>query len=123
MESDWYNFEALNIPPDHPARDMQDTFYVGDKVVLRTQTSSVQVHVMEKGKLPIRMIAPGHVYRCDADATHAPMFQQVEGLVVDERSLLQDPRDSLSLGARILFGPETEIRFPPLFFPFHRTLC
>jgi len=118
VESDWYNFEALNIPPDHPARDMQDTFYVGDKVVLRTQTSSVQVHVMEKGKLPIRMIAPGHVYRCDADATHAPMFQQVEGLVVDEAITFADLKGILFLWARDLFGPETEIRFRPSFFPF-----
>ena len=109
IETDWYNFEALNIPPDHPARDMQDTFYVADGVVLRTQTSGVQIHVMENQKPPIRMIAPGHVYRCDADATHAPMFQQVEGLVVDEGISFADLKGILFLWARELFGEGTRI--------------
>lgn len=118
IETDWYNFEALNIPPDHPARDMQDTFYVADGVVLRTQTSGVQIHVMENQKPPIRMIAPGHVYRCDADATHAPMFQQVEGLVVDEGISFADLKGILFLWARELFGEGTRIRFRPSFFPF-----
>ena len=84
LEDDFHNFTALNFPPEHPARDMQDTFYVKDKVVLRTQTSGVQIHVMENQKPPIRMIAPGVVYRVDSDTTHATMFQQLEGLVVDE---------------------------------------
>ena len=118
IETDWYNFEALNIPPAHPARDMQDTFYVADGVVLRTQTSGVQIHVMENQKPPIRMIAPGHVYRCDADATHAPMFQQVEGLVVDEGISFADLKGILFLWARELFGEGTRIRFRPSFFPF-----
>jgi phenylalanyl-tRNA synthetase alpha chain len=118
VENDWYNFEALNLPPDHPARDMQDTFYVADKVVLRTQTSSVQIHVMENQKPPIRIIAPGHVYRCDSDATHAPMFQQVEGLVVDEEISFAHLKGILYLWAQELFGAGTKIRFRPSFFPF-----
>ncbi len=118
VETDWYNFEALNIPPDHPARDMQDTFYLRDKVVLRTQTSGVQIHVMENQKPPIRMIAPGVVYRVDSDATHAPMFQQLEGLVVDEDISFAHLKAILLLWAREFFGEHTEVRFRPSFFPF-----
>lgn len=97
IESDYYNFEALNLPPDHPARDMQDTFYINDKVVLRTQTSGVQVHAMEKmnGQLPVKVIAPGRVYRKDDDATHSPMFHQIEGLVVDEHITMADLKGTL----------------------------
>lgn len=118
IETDWYNFEALNIPADHPARDMQDTFYVEDKVVLRTQTSGVQIHVMENTQPPIRVIAPGHVYRCDSDATHAPMFQQLEGLVVDKDISFAHLKGILLLWAKEFFGENTGIRFRPSFFPF-----
>lgn len=118
VETDWYNFEALNIPADHPARDMQDTFYVNEGVVLRTQTSGVQIHVMEKKDPPIRMIAPGHVYRCDSDATHAPMFQQIEGLVVDKDISFAHLKGILLLWAREFFGEKTGVRFRPSFFPF-----
>jgi phenylalanyl-tRNA synthetase alpha chain len=118
VETDYYNFEALNIPADHPARDMQDTFYVDAGVVLRTQTSGVQIHVMENQKPPIRMIAPGHVYRCDADATHAPMFQQIEGLVVDKDISFAHLKGILLLWAQAFFGEKTGIRFRPSFFPF-----
>ena len=104
VETDWYNFEALNIPPDHPARDMQDTFYVKEKVVLRTQTSGVQIHVMENKEPPIRMIAPGVVYRVDSDATHAPMFQQLEGLVVDENISFAHLKAILLMWAQEFFG-------------------
>ena len=104
VEYDYYNFEALNIPANHPAKDEQDTFYINDKIVLRTQTSPVQARVMEKGKLPIRMISPGRVYRADeVDATHSPCFHQVEGLV---------------MFAKELFGPETKVKFRPHHFPF-----
>lgn len=118
IETDWYNFEALNIPPHHPARDMQDTFYIDEKVVLRTQTSNVQIHVMENKKPPLRIIAPGHVYRADSDASHAPMFQQVEGLVVDKNISFAHLKGTLYLWAQHIFGPETKIRFRPSFFPF-----
>lgn len=118
VETDWYNFEALNIPADHPARDMQDTFYVNPGIVLRTQTSGVQVHVMEKQAPPIRMIAPGHVYRVDSDATHAPMFQQLEGLVVDKDISFAHLKGILLLWAREFFGANTGVRFRPSFFPF-----
>ncbi len=118
VETDWYNFEALNIPPDHPARDMQDTFYVKEKVVLRTQTSGVQIHVMENKEPPIRMIAPGVVYRVDSDATHAPMFQQLEGLVVDENISFAHLKAILLMWAQEFFGEKTKVRFRPSFFPF-----
>ena len=118
VETDYYNFEALNIPQDHPARDMQDTFYVRPDVVLRTQTSGVQIHVMEEQKPPIRMIAPGVVYRVDSDATHAPMFQQLEGLVVDENISFAQLKAILLMWAQEFFGEGTEVRFRPSFFPF-----
>ncbi len=118
IETDFYNFKALNIPEDHPARDMQDTFYVRPDVVLRTQTSGVQIHVMEEQKPPIRMIAPGVVYRVDSDATHAPMFQQLEGLVVDENISFAQLKAILLLWAKEFFGEGTDVRFRPSFFPF-----
>lgn len=120
IESDYYNFEALNLPPDHPARDMQDTFYINDKVVLRTQTSGVQVHTMEKmnGKLPVKIIAPGRVYRKDDDATHSPMFHQIEGLVVDENITMADLKGTLLAFVREMFGQDVKIRLRPSYFPF-----
>lgn len=118
IETDWYNFEALNIPPDHPARDMQDTFYVDKDVMLRTQTSDIQIHVMENQEPPIRIIAPGHVYRVDADATHAPMFQQVEALVIDKDITFAHLKGMLYLWAQSLFGKDVKLRFRPSFFPF-----
>ena len=119
VEFDYYNFEALNIPANHPAKDEQDTFYINDKIVLRTQTSSVQVREMEKGHLPIRMISPGRVYRSDeGDATHSPCFHQVEGLVIDENITFADLKGTLALFARQLFGPDTKVKFRPHHFPF-----
>ena len=119
VDNDWYNFEALNIPPDHPSRDMHDTFYVDDKVVLRTHTSNVQVHYMETHPdQPIRIIAPGFVYRVDNDATHSPMFQQVECLVVDKDISFAHLKGTLFLWARHMFGTETTMRFRPSYFPF-----
>jgi phenylalanyl-tRNA synthetase alpha chain len=118
IETDWYNFEALNIPPSHPSRDMQDTFYIDAQALLRTHTSGTQIHVMENQEPPIRIIAPGHVYRVDADATHAPMFQQVEALVVDEGISFAHLKGILFLWAQSLFGDKVKIRFRPSFFPF-----
>ena len=119
VDTDWYNFEALNIPPDHPSRDMHDTFYVDDNVVLRTHTSNTQVHYMEAhGKPPLRIIAPGFAYRVDNDATHSPMFQQVECLVVDEGISFAHLKGTLFLWARHMFGEETTLRFRPSYFPF-----
>lgn len=118
VESDWYNFEALNTPPDHPSRDMQDTFYLAHKLMLRTHTSGTQIHYMETHKPPFRMIAPGHVFRVDSDATHAPMFQQVEGLVVDRTTTFAHLKGLISLWATHLFGAGTRTRFRPSFFPF-----
>ncbi|MDO4280720.1 MAG: phenylalanine--tRNA ligase subunit alpha [Peptococcaceae bacterium] len=120
IESDYYNFEALNLPPDHPARDMQDTFYINDKVVLRTQTSGVQVHSMEKmnGKLPVKVIAPGRVYRKDDDATHSPMFHQIEGLLVDENITMADLKGVILAFVHEMFGPDVKIRLRPSYFPF-----
>ena len=119
VELDYYNFEALNIPKDHPARDTQDTFYINDNVVLRTQTSPIQIRVMEKQKPPIRIIAPGRVYRSDAlDATHSPLFHQVEGLVVDKNITMADLKGTLEEFAKQLFGPETKTKFRPHHFPF-----
>jgi phenylalanyl-tRNA synthetase alpha chain len=118
VELDFYNFEALNIPRDHPARDMQDTFYITDDVVLRTHTSPVQVRVMEKNTPPLRIIAPGKVYRCDADISHIPMFHQLEGFIVDTRISMSDLKGVLEIFAHEVFGPETSIRFRPSFFPF-----
>lgn len=118
VELDWYNFEALNIPPHHPARDMQDTFYVSEKVVLRTQTSPIQIRYMEKHKPPIRIIAPGRVYRNDSDQTHTPMFHQVEGLLVDKKVSLSDLKGILTAFIHAFFDEETSLRFRPSFFPF-----
>jgi len=118
VESDYYNFEALNIPKNHPARDMQDTFYVSDNIVLRTQTSPAQPRVMEKQPPPVRIIAPGKVYRCDSDITHTPMFHQVEGLLVDENISFADLKGTLTSFVHQMFDPQTRLRFRPSFFPF-----
>lgn len=119
VERDYYNFEALNIPADHPAKDEQDTFYVNGDILLRTQTSSTQVHEMEKGKLPIRMIAPGRVFRSDeVDATHSPSFHQIEGLVVDKNITFADLKGTLAEFAKELFGEDTRVKFRPHHFPF-----
>ena len=119
VELDYYNFEALNIPKGHPARDTQDTFYIDDDVVLRTQTSGLQIRVMEKTKPPIRIVAPGMVYRSDtADATHSPIFHQMEGLVVDKGITMADLKGTLAEICKLLYGPESKIRFRPHHFPF-----
>jgi phenylalanyl-tRNA synthetase alpha chain len=119
IEDDYHNFEALNIPADHPARDLQDTFYLKDqKHLLRTHTSTVQIHVMEKQKPPVRMIAPGAVYRCDSDVTHTPMFHQIEGLWIDEQTTFADLKGVLTLFVKEMFGDRTQVRFRPSFFPF-----
>lgn len=119
IEKDYYNFEALNIPKDHPARDTQDTFYITDEFLLRSQTSPVQVRVMEKQKPPIRIIAPGRVYRSDAvDATHSPLFHQMEGLVVDKGVTMGDLRGTLETFVQALYGADAKIRFRPHHFPF-----
>lgn len=118
IESDYYNFEALNFPPDHPARDMQDTFVLTDDRLLRTHTSPVQVRTMEAYEVPIRIISPGRVYRCDSDLTHSPVFHQVEGLLVDEGVSMADLKGTLTTFAQRCFGEGTEIRFRPSYFPF-----
>ena len=119
VELDYYNFQALNSPPEHPARDTQDTFYITDNVLLRSQTSPVQVHVMEKERPPIRILSPGRVYRSDAvDATHSPLFHQIEGLVVDRGVTMGDLKGTLAMFARRMFGSDTKIRFRPHHFPF-----
>ena len=119
VELDYYNFEALNIPKNHPARDTQDTFYINDNIVLRTQTSPVQIRTMEKTKPPIRIIAPGRVYRSDAvDATHSPLFHQIEGLVVDKGVTMADLKGTLAIFARRLYGEDAQVRFRPHHFPF-----
>ncbi len=118
IETDFYNFEALNIPKGHPAREMQDTFYISEDVVLRTHTSPVQVRVMEKHQPPIQIVAPGKVYRKDADVTHTPMFHQVEGLMVDERVTFADLKGVLELFLKEMFGSDTKVRFRPSYFPF-----
>jgi phenylalanyl-tRNA synthetase alpha chain len=119
VEYDYYNFEALNIPANHPAKDEQDTFYIGNDILLRTQTSSVQIHAMEGGKLPIRMIAPGRVFRSDeVDATHSPCFHQVEGLVIDKNITMSDLKGTLQQFAREMFGEDTKTKFRPHHFPF-----
>ena len=119
VEYDYYNFEALNLPPDHPARDTQDTFYITDNILLRTQTSSVQVHVMEEKKPPLRIISPGRVYRSDAvDATHSPLFHQIEGLVVDKGITMSDLVGTLELLMKRLYGDDCKIRLRPHHFPF-----
>ncbi len=118
IELDFYNFEALNIPPDHPARDMQDTFYIDEKVLLRTHTSPIQIRTMEKIQPPLRIIAPGKVYRCDSDVTHTPMFHQVEGLMVDTNVSFADLKGILTHFIHEIFSSGTGVRFRPSFFPF-----
>ncbi len=118
VELDYYNFEALNIPPDHPARDMQATFYISPEVVLRTHTSPIQIRAMEALKPPLRIIAPGKVYRCDSDVTHTPMFHQIEGLMVDHRVSFSDLKGLLTVFAQETFGGKTRVRFRPSYFPF-----
>jgi len=119
VEYDYYNFEALNIPANHPAKDEQDTFYINSDIVLRTQTSSTQIHEMEKGKVPIRMIAPGRVFRSDeVDATHSPSFHQVEGLVIDKDITFADLKGTLAEFAKQVFGEDTKVKFRPHHFPF-----
>ena len=117
-ELDYYNFEALNIPKDHPARDMQDTFYLSGDALLRTHTSPVQIRVMENQEPPVKVIAPGKVFRCDADVTHSPMFHQIEGLYVDEGVTFADLKGTLEAFVREIFGPEYRVRLRPSFFPF-----
>lgn len=119
VELDYYNFEALNLPKDHPARDTQDTFYISDNVLLRTQTSPVQVRVMEKQKPPIRIIAPGRVYRSDeVDANHSPLFHQIEGLAIDKGITMGDLKGTLETFAKRLYGDDAVVRFRPHHFPF-----
>jgi phenylalanyl-tRNA synthetase alpha chain len=120
IELDYYNFEALNLPQDHPARDMQDSFYISDEVLLRTHTSPVQVRIMEKTvpQIPVKIICPGKVYRRDDDATHSPMFHQVEGLVIDKNISMADLKGTLLTFARQMFGEDREIRLRPSYFPF-----
>jgi len=118
VELDYYNFEALNIPKGHPAREMQATFFISEDVVLRTHTSPVQVRTMEKKRPPVRMICPGAVYRCDSDPTHSPMFHQVEGLLVDKGITFADLKGVLTIFVHQMFGKETRLRFRPSFFPF-----
>ncbi len=124
VETDYYNFTALNTPEFHPARDVQDTFYITDKVLLRSQTSTTQVHAMEQNRPPIRVISPGRVYRSDAvDATHSPMFHQCEGLVIDKGITMADLKGTLETFAKAMFGDKTEIRFRPHHFPFTEPSC
>jgi phenylalanyl-tRNA synthetase alpha chain len=118
VEKDYYNFEALNIPRNHPARDMQDTFFVSADVVLRTHTSPLQVRTMERQAPPVRVIAPGKVFRCDSDQTHTPMFHQVEGLLVDENVSFGDLKGTLTAFVHRMFDEQTRLRFRPSFFPF-----
>ena len=118
VETDYYNFEALNIPKYHPARDMQDTFYVSENIVLRTHTSPSQPRVMEKSKPPIRIISPGKVFRCDSDVTHTPMFYQIEGLMVDKNISFGDLKGILTTFVHQFFDKDTSLRFRPSFFPF-----
>lgn len=119
VETEYYNFEALNVPADHPARDMQDTFYIGDGLVLRSQTSAAQIRTMETRKPPIRIVCPGRVFRADeVDATHSPVFHQMEGLVVDRGITMCDLKGCLEQFAQEIYGPETKVKFRPSFFPF-----
>jgi phenylalanyl-tRNA synthetase alpha chain len=118
VELDYYNFEALNIPKGHPAREMQATFFISDDVVLRTHTSPVQARTMEKKRPPVRVISPGAVYRCDSDPSHSPMFHQVEGLLVDKGVTFADLKGVLTAFVHQMFGKETKLRFRPSFFPF-----
>ncbi|MBN1546401.1 MAG: phenylalanine--tRNA ligase subunit alpha [Syntrophaceae bacterium] len=118
VELDYYNFEALNIPKDHPARDMQDTFYIEDNIVLRTHTSPVQIRTMLKQPPPVRILSPGRVYRPDSDISHTPMFHQIEGLLVDKGISFADLKGILTVFLKEVFGEETRLRFRPSFFPF-----
>ncbi len=118
VETDYYNFEALNVPKYHPARDMQDTFYISENIVLRTQTSPMQIRVMESQTPPVAVIAPGKVFRCDSDLTHTPMFHQVEGLLVDENVSFADLKGTLTAFVHEMFDRATALRFRPSFFPF-----
>lgn len=118
VEHDHYNFEALNIPAHHPARDMHDTFYVSDSILLRTHTSPMQARIMEKQEPPLRVIAPGKVYRCDSDITHTPMFHQVEGFLVDKKVSFADLKGVLTVFTQKIFDADLELRFRPSFFPF-----
>lgn len=118
IEKDWYNFEALNIPPDHPARDMQDTFYIDAEHVLRTHTSPVQIHTLLSDKPPFRALAPGSVYRCDSDVSHSPNFHQIEGLLVDHKVSMADLKGTITFLLSEMFGSAVKIRFRPSFFPF-----
>ncbi len=118
VELDYYNFEALNMPKNHPARDMQDTFYISDNVVLRTHTSPIQIRIMESKSPPVSIVAPGKVYRPDSDISHTPMFHQVEGLLVDKGVSFGDLKGTLTTFVHQMFGPETDLRFRPSFFPF-----
>jgi phenylalanyl-tRNA synthetase alpha chain len=119
IELDYYNFEALNIPKNHPARDTQDTFYINENILLRTQTSPVQIREMENTQPPIRIISPGRVYRSDSvDATHSPVFHQIEGLVVDKNVTMGDLKGTLAVFAKSLYGEKTDVRFRPHHFPF-----
>lgn len=118
VETDYYNFEALNIPKNHPARDMQDTFYISDSVVLRTHTSPIQIRIMEKHAPPVKIVAPGKVYRCDFDLTHTPMFHQVEGLMVNENISFGDLKGILTTFVHQMFDDRTGLRFRPSYFPF-----
>ncbi|MDR1676992.1 MAG: phenylalanine--tRNA ligase subunit alpha, partial [Deltaproteobacteria bacterium] len=118
VETDYYNFEALNFPHDHPSRDMQETLFVGDKLLLRTHTSPVQIRTMEKNKPPVWIVVPGKTFRRDDDITHSPMFNQIEGLVVDKGITMADLKGVLTAFASAFFSPETKIRLRPSFFPF-----
>ncbi|MBQ8443955.1 MAG: phenylalanine--tRNA ligase subunit alpha [Clostridia bacterium] len=118
VESDYYNFEAMNIPKNHPSRDMQDTFFINDNILLRSQTSAVQAREMEIKKPPFKIICPGKTYRNDSDSTHSPVFHQLEGLVIDENVSMADLKSMLTIIMKRLFGEDTEIRFRPSFFPF-----
>lgn len=118
IENDYYNFTALNTPKDHPARDMQDTFYLSDEFLLATQTSAAQIHAMETKALPIKMLAPGKVFRSDDDATHSPMFHQMEGLVVDRKITLCDLKGMLDVFVKKIYGENTTTRLRPSYFPF-----
>ena len=118
VEYDYYNFEALNVPKDHPARDMQDTFFITDNILMRSQTSSVQVRAMQSMKPPFKIVSPGRTYRADSDATHSPVFHQFEGLVVDKNVSMVDLKSMLTQLLKMLFGENTKIRFRPSYFPF-----
>ena len=118
METDYYNFEALNFPKDHPARDMQDTFFISKNIVLRTHTSPNQIRTMEKQSPPVRIIVPGKVYRCDSDLTHTPMFHQVEGFLVDKQVSFADLKGVLTVSLQKIFEKDLAVRFRPSFFPF-----